>query len=713
MYVNRFSLLLIACLTVTMAFVPNQITAQQPPAWLADSCAKLERELVAKYGAQQRARLVRGLEQVGRFWRDADGDAAVFESFVRQNFAGDQAALDAIFDRFQRILEKLDGHMTELRYELRLQADLDRGPVMPVDEMFAAYEPGAHLIEDFFRNKLAFAVLLNFPLTTLQERLAQGDNWTRRQWAETRLAERFSKRIPADVIQAISTAVADAELYVAEYKICMHHLLDADGNRPFPPGLRFISHWNLRDEIKALYAEGTNGLAKQRLIQRVMERIIEQSIPQIVINNPAVDWDPFTNEVRPSATNEFSVQPVHDQSAAGSAQAGAPQCEHPQILTNSPEPDTRYAKLLNVFRTVRKADPYSPTAPTLIARRFDEDRQMSEQRVKQMLEDVLAAPVFARVGRMIENRLARPLEPFDIWYNGFLPRSKYTEAHLDEIVRGKYPTLEAFRADLPNILRKFGFSDDRARFLQMHVDVEPARGSGHAMGGAMRGQKARLRTRFTPQGMDYKGFNIAMHELGHNIEQVFSVNLVDYTLLAGVPNTAFTEGFAMLLQGHDLEVLELAEPDPQADALKTLNDYWATAEIAGVGLVDIGVWHWMYEHPDATPAELKAATLEIAKQVWNRFYAPVFGKRDVTLLAVYSHLINNVLYLPDYPIGHIIAYQIEEQMKKVGVIGPKFERMAKFGNVAPDLWMQNATGEPVSAQPLLRATERALEKISK
>jgi hypothetical protein len=317
------------------------------------------------------------------------------------------------------------------------------------------------------------------------------------------------------------------------------------------------------------------------------------------------------------------------------------------------------------------------------------------------------------VGRMIENRLGRPLEPFDIWYNGFLPRSKYTEAHLDEIVRGKYPTLEAFRADLPNILRKFGFSDDRARFLQMHVDVEPARGSGHAMGGAMRGQKARLRTRFTPQGLDYKGFNIAMHELGHNIEQVFSVNLVDYTLLAGVPNTAFTEGFAMLLQGHDLEVLELAEPDPQADALKTLNDYWATAEIAGVGLVDIGVWHWMYEHPDATPAELKAATLEIAKQVWNRFYAPVFGKRDVTLLAVYSHLINNVLYLPDYPIGHIIAYQIEEQMKKVGVIGPEFERMAKFGNVAPDLWMQNATGEPVSAQPLLRATERALEKISK
>lgn len=687
-------------LATTMVLMSSPIAAHQPPAWFEDARAKLERELVQKYGEAQRKRLARGLEQIGRFWRAEDGEASSFESFVHQNFAGDQATLDALFDRFQRICEKLHGHMTELRYELRLQAELDLGPLLPADELFAAYEPGAHLVEDFFRNKLAFVVLLNFPLTTLSERLAEGEKWTRRQWAETRLAERFSKRIPAEVVQAISSAVAEADLYLSEYKICMHHLVDANGQRPFPPGLRFISHWNLRDEIKALYAEGTNALPKQRLIQRVMERIIEQSIPQVVINNPAVDWDPISNKVRPSPVNEFTN--------AAPARAAAP-----GEITNAPEPDTRYAKLLNVFRNVRKADPYSPTAPTLIARRFDEDRQMSEQRVKQMLEDVLVAPVFAKIGRLIEKRLGRPLEPFDIWYNGFLPRTRYTEAQLDEMVRKRYPSLAAFKQDLPNILRHFGFSAERAQFLQEHIDVEPARGSGHAMGGAMRGQKARLRTRTTPQGMDYKSFNIAMHELGHNIEQVFSVNLVDYPLLAGVPNTAFTEAFAMILQGHDLEVLGLAEPDPQADALRTLNDYWATAEIAGVGLVDMAVWHWLYEHPDATPAELKAATLEIAKQVWNKFYAPVFGVKDVTLLAVYSHLINNVLYLPDYPLGHIIAYQLEERMKKAGGIGPEFERMAKFGNVAPDLWMKNATGEPVSAQPLIRASELALENLSK
>ena len=92
------------------------------------------------------------------------------------------------------------------------------------------------------------------------------------------------------------------------------------------------------------------------------------------------------------------------------------------------------------------------------------------------------------------------------------------------------------------------------------------------MGGAMRGQKARLRTRVPSDGMDYKGFNIAIHEMGHNVEETFSLNEVDYTLLASVPNTAFTEALAMAMQGHDLELLGLAKPDAQSGALRTLDD---------------------------------------------------------------------------------------------------------------------------------------------
>jgi hypothetical protein len=262
------------------------------------------------------------------------------------------------------------------------------------------------------------------------------------------------------------------------------------------------------------------------------------------------------------------------------------------------------------------------------------------------------------------------------------------------------------------MLQKLGFSHERALALADNIIVDPARGSGHAWGSAMRSAKVDLRTRVEKDGMNYKGYNIAVHEMGHNVEQTFSLKYVDHTLLQGVPNTAFTEAFAFVFQGHDLELLGLKNGDPDAEALKMLNEFWGTYEIAGVALVDMAVWHWMYDHPDADAAGLREATLSIAKNIWNKYYAPVFNKKDVPLLAVYSHMIDSFLYLPDYPIGHIIAYQIEDQMKKAGNIGSEFERMATYGNVAPDVWMKNSTGDNISPAAMLAGTERALAKIS-
>ncbi|MGH8457038.1 MAG: hypothetical protein ACRETE_08635, partial [Stenotrophobium sp.] len=244
--------------------------AEAAVATAADHAA-LKQELVARYGEVQRARVEQGVRQVAEFWRADDGDALAFDDFVRGNFAGDAATLDAMFNRYQSNLEQLDGHLHEINRVFREPVDLDEGPLMPYDNMFAGYDPGAHVSDDFFQNKLAFVVLLNFPLTTLQQRLTEGSHWTRRQWAETRLAERFSKRIPAAVNQAIAQAGADSERYIDEYNIWMYHLLDAQNQRLFPPKLRLLSHWNLRDEIKADYSDGAAGLPKQRMIAQVME----------------------------------------------------------------------------------------------------------------------------------------------------------------------------------------------------------------------------------------------------------------------------------------------------------------------------------------------------------------------------------------------------------------------------------------------------------
>ena len=679
---------------------PGKAMTAAPKAlpWLSETSAALTKELTGKNGPAVKGRLERGLAQVGALWRAEDGDAAAFTAFIRQSFAGDAKVRDALFARMEFAVESLEGHMLEITRDFKRQSELDLGDVHPFDEVMAGWDPSAHVTDDWFENKLAFVVLLNFPLTTLAERLERGDGWSRREWAEVRLAERFGKRIPADVNLAMATARADADGYIADYNIWMHHLVDAKGHRLFPPKMRLLSHWNLRDELKADYADPKTALPKQRTIQKVMERIVDQSIPAQVINNPLVDWNPFTNDV--------TVTVAAAQDGPGPVPAGLK-------ASNAPEPDTRYAMWLKDFQAFRKADPYSPAAPPHNARKFDEERQIPEARLHGMLEAVLTSPLVPRVARLIEKRLGRPLEPFDIWYNGFVARGPLTGDQLDEIVRKKYPTAAAYEKDIPNLLRKLGFPPEKADAIAKHIVVDPARGSGHAMGAARRADEAHLRTRVGKDGMDFKGFNIAVHEMGHNVEQVLSLNFIDHPLLAGVPNTAFTEALAFVFQNQDLELLGLAKPDESARAMEAINAFWMTYEIAGVSLVDNAVWHYMYDHPEATPAELKQATLKIARDVWNRYYAPVLGKKDVTFLAVYSHMINSFLYLADYPIGHLIAFQVERQMERAGSIGPEFIRIATQGRVTPDLWMKTATGKPVGPEALLAATAEALATVEK
>ncbi len=650
----------------------------------------LKAGLVARHGEAQRPRIERGVDQVAALWRQEDGDLA---AFAGEHFIADEKQLDATLARLETAFEQLDGHLNEISRELRRPTDLDLGPLLPMDPLLAAYDPGAHTTEDLFRAKIGFVALLNFPLTTLAERMEKGPGYTRRQWAEARLTGRFNRRVPAEVRQASTRASADADLYIAEYNVWMHHLMDDQGRRLFPQGMRLISHWNLRDELKSRYSD-PDGVAKQRMIVKVMERIVTQSIPAAVIDNPRVDWNPFTNEVKAAPASEVEKD--------------APQ--RPVVLDGKREQDVRYAKLLAQFHAARMEDPYAPVAPTAIARSFELGRELPEARVKALLEQVLTSPLVPRVAREIESRLGRKLEPQDLWYAGFKASGKLSAAELDMLTRQRYPTPEAFARDMPRILQGLGFSKERAAFLAERIRVDPSRGAGHAMQAMRRGDFPRLRTRVGPQGMDYKGYNIAVHELGHNVEQVFSLYAVDHTLLAGVPNNAFTEALAFVFQARDLELLGQAKPDAASERERVLNDFWQTWEIAGVALVDIAVWHWMYEHPDATPAQLREAVVRIARETWDRYYAPVLGGQGTPLLGIYSHMISYPLYLADYPLGHLIAFQIEEHLHKTGNLGAQFERMASQGALTPDVWMTNATGAPVSAEPLLRATEAALAR---
>ncbi len=645
---------------------------------------KVIADLKTKFGDGQSDRIEKGVVQVAQRWRLEDGGQDEFARFCEEQFLAKEKELSKTLLRFDKNLEQIDGLNLEMQRTLQEPMHLDIGPMLPVDMLFASYNPFAHVSEDLFKTKVAFTALLNFPLYSLQERLEFGPNWTREQWARARLAQRFDSRVPGEVKQKISTALVAADNYISNYNIYMHHLLAPNGKRLFPEGLRLIAHWGLRDELKAQYAK-KDGLPRQRMIKRVMEHIINQTIPAAVIDNPKIDWNPEDNTIFDAESGEK--------------------------LKAEPEADVRYQRLLDVFRAERKADPFFPQTPTFIARKFETEREIPEKQFEELLISVVSSPVAKEVGRLIEKRLGRPLEPFDIWYDGFKSRGVYDEAYLDKIVGKRYPNVKTFQKDLPYILRNLGFSPEKAAFLSSKIVVDPSRGAGHAWGAERREDNAHLRTRIPETGMKYKGFNIAIHELGHCVEQVFSLNEIDYVLLQGVPNTAFTEAFAFVFQSRDLKLLGLTKSDPKAEYLKALDTFWSTYEIAGVGLVDMRIWRWMYDHPKATPAELKQATIQIAKDVWNEFYAPVFGVKDQILLAIYSHIIDAELYTPDYSLGFIIMFQIEDYLKDKN-LAIEMERMCRLGSITPSAWMEAAVGGPISAEALVSAAEEAVKKIS-
>ena len=627
-------------------------------------------------------RAARGVEQVAALWTEEAGTPAEFEAFCRDNFVADPGARARMAAQLEQNFESIWGCFNKMNVDLNLPIHVEGPEPTPLDEMFGAYSPSAHFDDDMFRQKIAFVVVLNFPFYSLEEKNELGGGWSRQEWAYARLGDIFISRTAAGCQQALSAQLSAADNYIANYNIEMGHLLDEKGERLFPD-MSLISHWGLRDELKTHYSDGEEGLAKQRMIYQVMRRIIDQSIPECVIDNPGYDWAPYANTV------------TRDGKAVDAAS----------------EPDTRYRYFLDNFHAMSALDRYNPRYPTAIARAFDGDMEVSFEEIEKLFDSFCSAPQVGEVARLIEQRLGRKLEPFDIWYDGFKSRSSLSEEDLSAQTRRLYPDREAFASKgMPSILAQLGFGKQKSDFICSHISVDPSRGAGHAWGAAMRTDNARLRTRIGKDGMDYKGYNIAVHEFGHNVEQTISLHDVDHYILKGVPNTAFTEALAFVFQLRDLDFMGYRDDGAEREALQTLDIFWGCYEIMGVSLVDMYTWRWLYSHPDATAARLKEQVISTAGEVWNKYYAPYLGEAGSPILAIYSHMIDTPLYLPNYPYGHIIHFQLEQQFRGKSVAA-EIERIYPAGRLTPQHWMRHAVGSEVSAQPLLDAASAALQSL--
>ena len=626
----------------------------------------------------------RGVQQAAALWTAEDGSQADFDQLVADYYCQTDSERLALFESLSRILENVYQSGDMLTVELLRPTQLTNAsePETP-DWIMSGYSPLAHFTDDMFANKLAFITIINFPHYTLEEKNELGKHWTRLEWAYARMGDVFTTRIPAKVKTRMAQVLANAENYIADYNIYMGNLRTDDDRQLWENDKVLLSHWNLRDELKALYqVESQESRAKsqekQEMIYQVMQRIVDQTIPAEAINNPNYVWKPYSI--------------VESQKSKVES-----------------EPYTRYQKILDIAQAYMAEDAYCPSAPTGIQRNFEEGVEIPAAELDSLFRALVGSNQVLKVATIIRKRLGRDLRPYDIWYDGFKARASLNEDELSKQTRTLYPDANAFAADMVRLLQQMGFYSEDASRIAHHIAVEPARGSGHAWPCLGRKEDARLRTRIPASGMDYKGYNIAVHEFGHCVEQVLDMYFIDHYMLSGVPNTAYTEASAFLWQHRDLQLLPGAKmgngvnnPD------EVLDQFWSMYEIMGVSLVDMAMWRWIYDHPKASAKELCEATMVIAKEIWNQYYEPVLGEHDCILLAIYSHMVNAPMYLPNYPLGHIVQYQLEEHLAKCEnqqEFAQEYMRIYRLGRLTPKQWMIEAVGEAPSIEPILRAVD--------
>lgn len=641
------------------------------------------------------ALVTRGVEQVATLWQENDGSEADFQDLVSHSYAGTCEEKQMLYNRLAYIIEQCSQSADVLNNTLQEPTTLlGKGEPTQVDWIISGYSPMAHFAEDMFANKVAHICVLNFPHYSLEEKNTLGKEWTRLEWAYARMGDVFSSRVPGNVVAQYSQALSEAENYIAGYNIMMHCLRNEQGEQLWTEPMALLSHWNLRDELKSNYVAGDEamrrlGKEKQELIYQVMLRIIRQEIPNCVINNDQLLWCPTTNIVSGNPNSNIKLK-----------------------VDVSREPDTRYQQIINIFHALQSIDTYRPDAPSHVLRTFNEDLQIPFEEIEALFTQLIQSDEVKQVAAIIRERLGRDLRPYDIWYDGFKSRSNISEDVLTAETQKRYPDAKAFEKDMPRMLMELGFAPEKAKELASHIVVEAARGSGHARPCVGREQPARLRTRVGVKGMDYKGYNIAVHEFGHNVEEVISLYDMDYYTLAGIPNTGFTEASAFLFQERDLQLLHKNLQTSQ-NAEQIFDLIWGMYEIMGVSLVDMRMWQWLYANQKATAAELREAVIAIASDVWNEYYAPVLGEKDSPLLAIYSHMVGYALYLPAYPIGNLVQYQLEEHLSQCTTQeewAKEYTRIYQQGCLTPDAWMRGAVGKPMSVEPILTAVREALNQ---
>ena len=636
-------------------------------------------KLTARHGLDHVLRIREGVERVAALWRVDDGSPEDFHEFCLKYFITDELDHDRLLLRMETTLEQIHGHLYEMRRNLRRWADLRGDEMDGVDELLAQFDPAPDLSEQLYVQKVAHLVLLNMEKPSLSEMLQRGKNWTSDQWAEARIAQSFRARVPKEVNDLARELAFRASHWVATFHVPVGTVVDSNAKRWFESERKLVAHWLIREELKSGYNE-TDGINKQRALAWILARHIDGTIPQSVMEQTSSeDWDPQTNRI-------------------GGKDPG-------KLLGL-----IRYQRWMDQVEVAKAFDQHYPDHPTALSRKFDLQREISEQNVEHMLVELLEAVVRRDLADLLRTRLGRDLESHDIYFDDLF-ESRPAE-DLDSIVKTHFEDEAALHAKLPELLKGLGFAPDVAEFLGSHIRVEIAKGAGHAMRPMLHQYDAWLRTNRLDDQLGWDGFETAMHELGHNIEQLFSCYYAPRPSLQNVPNTACTEAFAFLYQSLSKRVIGIEDESESEVAFgrEAISSMLMACQIAGPSLVELRTWRWIYANPDADPSSLRETVLGIADEVWDSYFRVDFGEDPYHLLAAYQHMVAYPLYLADYALGQMISHQIREFVQTKDV-ATETQRICSIGRKTPDAWMHDAVGSAISPAPLINAATAGLAAL--
>jgi hypothetical protein len=644
------------------------------------SVEKVQEELINKNGEKYKERILKGSEQLAKNWRKADGNNEDYIKFCVENFLNEDE-LKSNFERIQTNIGVQNGYLAKIRYRINESESFTYTTEVKADKFFRKSIPSA----DAYKEKLALFIQLNFPWYSLNEKREKSKIWNRENWAMARIGDLYSERLDPDFKADAEDEVKEFQKYIGKYFFRMDHICMPDGSYPFSKPLTLHCHFGLRDNLKEEYTR-QGGLNRQIITGKLIDHITDGTIPVQFIQDSSTRWNPWTNKLYKKEQGKYVE------------------------IEYKTEGTKRYAGLLAEFKNKSSFDKLYPHGSTALNRTFD-NANLTLQEVETLLRNFLSDPVIALTGKLISQRLGRPLQPFDIWYSGFQAQSAFPANMLDSLTKAKYPNPMALQKDLPSILIKMGFSASDAGYIGQHAIVRPIISGGYSDQPPMRGDTALMTTVFNPNGLDYKAFRISMHELGHVVCGIYTTRDIDYSTLADVPTSGITEGIAEMMAFKNTEGLGLKKQDfKESKDLLSLASLWYMVDLGGQSLTEIETWKWMYAHPEASPEELRSAVLNISAEIWNKYYASVFdGIKDQHILAIYNHFITGSMYLFNYFVGDMVMFQLYDAFMPDN-LSSGLKKACLEGLTLPQLWMEHATGKEMSMEPILRTAKEAISK---